>query len=539
VRKFLVSALLAATLAAAPRPSAADTGSTTVVKAATTITLNPIWIYWLLYPTWKCVHADGTSCTTAEMQNPWYKQILFIPTGYQESDRVQFWNDFDTLRTQMTNAGNAWSTQKKNQILWVGYFLPGNPLGPTANFAADIEKHPVRGLALALNLGSVYNQVASLQASVTGLRPLGTMVIFNAIPTDSVTANAAPPSFTGRPYGIAKMTRKDLGSPYIATHELAHASLNFLDEYVESGMEELNIHSVDPFTPLAQFDGSWSSAISAIQTLIGYYDIKISDILAANGNVNIATVSTPSTVWSPVSAPQTYAYEGGMFFGRGTFHEVGNNLMNGSHVQRGPGDTFAYDHSPNQQAQINAVFNGGAPRANDRLRNEGPDEWPLALGTTTQVMWYDGDKLNHAFPTQYYVVEVGWWERDWYTAWWGPIPYPAYNDVWKTAQKYVWPGTHTLNLATSALWGIANFAQGVVCELGVLSSIGGFKVCEQPLNQTANNFIPALNMTFYLPYEETDVPATQWFTTYWWHMATWNGTTYSGWTGWSSFYRSF
>src|SRR5262249_59497319 len=119
---------------------------------------------------------------------------------------------------------------------------------------------------------------------------------------ESVTANWAPPPLPVRSFGIAKMTRKDLDSPYIATHELAHASLNFLDEYVESGMEELNIHSVDPFTPLAQFDGSWSGAISAIQTLIGYYDIKISDILAANGNVNIATTSTPCTVRSPISS---------------------------------------------------------------------------------------------------------------------------------------------------------------------------------------------------------------------------------------------
>jgi hypothetical protein len=34
------------------------------------------------------------------------------------------------------------------------------------------------------------------------------------------------------------------------------------------------------------------------------------------------------------------------------------------------------------------------------------------------------------------------------------------------------------------------------------------------------------------------VPATQSFTTYWWCFRTANGTYHSGWTGWSSFYRS-
>ena len=35
------------------------------------------------------------------------------------------------------------------------------------------------------------------------------------------------------------------------------------------------------------------------------------------------------------------------------------------------------------------------------------------------------------------------------------------------------------------------------------------------------------------------MPASQWFTTYWWRFGTWNGQKGSGLTGWSSFYRSF
>jgi len=554
VKKSLVSLIVTGLVGASAVASAesrlgvrdeARQGPAPVVEAPTLSSIRAVALppWWVLYfqPTWLCEHWDGTSCTSAELANPWYRQILLLPTGYQEADRAQFWTDFHTMRTQMANAGNTWSTQKRNQILWIGYFVPGDPLGTTANFGGFIAPHPVRGLALTLSNQAVYDKVASIQSTtLASLRPMGTMVIFNAQPTDKVTANAAPPSFTGKSFGIAKMTRKDLGTPYIATHELAHASLNFLDEYVEDGMQDLNIHSLDVLTPLAYFDGSWSSAITAINNLIGNYDYKISDILAANGNVNIATISTPSTVYSPISAPMQYAYEGGMFFGRGTFHMAGDNLMNGSRVQRGPGDTFAYSHSGDQQQQIETAFGAPAYRANDRLRDIGPlDGWPLALGSTTHVMWYDGDKLNHAHPTQYYVVEVGWWERDWYTAWWGPFPYPAYNDVWKTAQKSIWPASHTINLGASSLWGLANLAQGVVCEAGIITEIKGFKLCDQPLDQVAAAFLPSLNMTFFTPYDETDVPASQWFTTYWWHMATWNGTTYSGWTGWSSFFRSF
>ena len=37
---------------------------------------------------------------------------------------------------------------------------------------------------------------------------------------------------------------------------------------------------------------------------------------------------------------------------------------------------------------------------------------------------------------------------------------------------------------------------------------------------------------------DVDVPATQWMTTYYWRFSTNNGQIQSGYTGWSSFYRS-
>src|SRR5262249_22552750 len=184
----------------------------------------------------------------------------------------------------------------------------------------------------------------------------------NAIPDQKVTANAAPPSFTGKPFGVAKATRKDLGNPYVVTHELAHASMNFLDEYVEQGLEEVNMRSFDVATPLVLFDGSWSSAIKAISNLFGIYSYEISEMLAANGNVNIALQAYPSTV-GPGS--EYYPYEGGMFTGRGTFHAAGNNLMNGNNVMRGPDDGFGYAHSSDQQQIIDLAFTGDFYRANN------------------------------------------------------------------------------------------------------------------------------------------------------------------------------
>ena len=68
------------------------------------------------------------------------------------------------------------------------------------------------------------------------------------------------------------------------------------------------------------------------------------------------------------------------------------------------------------------------------------------------------------------------------------------------------------------------------------SNGGTIRLCDQNLDTMANNFLPTLN--FPMPYQDVSVPASQWFTTYWWRFASWNGAQVSGYTGWSSFYRS-
>jgi hypothetical protein len=219
----------------------------------------------------------------------------------------------------------------------------------------------------------------------------------------------------------------------------------------------------------------------------------------------------------------------------------GDNLMNGNFVVRGDGDRFGFAHSGSQQRVINQAFWGGAGRPNDRIRNDGPKNgWPLVFGSSTHVMLYDGDKNHHFQPTRSYSVQVGWYDRVWHTCWAGIFPYPCYDDVWRTAQTGVTPAARQINLKVSSLFGIANLAQGAVCAVGINEIPKGdgssIRLCDQDLSTLANQFLPTI--TFTSPYQDVEVPASQWMTTYWWRFSTNNGYVQSGWTGWSSFYRS-
>lgn len=514
-----------------------------VLASPITIRLPPIW--WLPV-TWKCVHANGQSCATGELTNPWYKQVFLTSAGFADAERNDFWSEFDRIVAFMTgpSAGNAWSVQERDRLLFVGYFVPGGALGaPDAAFGALIAQHPIRGYATSLSQAAVYAKIAQIAASdVRGLNPFSAGVLFNTYQSP-VTANAAPPSFVQKSFGVAKFTRADLNErgSYITTHELAHAGLDYLDEYVEPGFENFSIRQLDLATPLALFDWTWGGFVNAISDLLGVYSYNISEILAANGNDNIALGPWPATVSTPGYSPEYYAWEGGFFFGRGAWHMSGDNLMNDNNLVRGAGDGFAFAHSGSQQRVINQAFWGGAGRPNDRLRNAGPSNgWPLAFGSSTHVMMYDGDKNHHFQPTRSYNVQVGWYDRVWSTCWAGFFPYPCYSDVWRTAQNTVLPSTRQINLKVSSLYGLANLVQGAVCAVGISEIPKGdgtsFRLCDSDLSTLANNFLPTI--TFPVPYQDVEVPASQWMTTYWWRFQTNNGYVQSGWTGWSSFYRS-
>ncbi|MGZ6086729.1 MAG: hypothetical protein ACXWUE_24855 [Polyangiales bacterium] len=498
----------------------------------------------LLQPTWKCRRWDLRACTTADLASSSFRQVLVMPTGSAESDRAQFWTDFDTFVRQMSNTGTVWSTTYRDRVLYVGYFTGGSALGSgTAAFNGSILPGAVSGAALDVDPPAIDAKIADIKATtLPDLRPMAVGVLFND--TGSSPPSATPPNFNQRKYGIARFNRAHLSSPYAPMRGVTTAMFGFLSEAVTKGFEETSIRSLDVITPSLKLGPEWGS-LASMTNPSGTYDYNLSELLAGNGNDNIALSSSPSTAPLSWYSTQTYDYEGGLSLGRGTWHSKGSNLLNDNVVMRGPDDGFAYAHSLSQQALIDTVFNGASQRPNDRLRTAGPKSgWPLALGSTTRVMIFDADKNHPTHPTQYYYVQVGWYQREWYTVWNGPVPVMTYRDVWTTVQKSVLAGQRTMVIDPNQTFGLANFAQQLLCGVGVTRPgyTGAFKVCAQRFSDVPAASLPSIALLS--PYQETDLPSvTQWGTTYWWRVSAVSGTStgstiQSGWTGWSSFYRS-
>ena len=267
------SAAGASNRAQATSRASAQATATTQARASARVSASVLEHLEPIVVTFRCRKADGSGCSSADMNNSSLRQILILPTGYAESERDDFWDDFDTMVDQMTGggAGSSWTVTKSNLLRFVGYFEPSGELGTAqAAFGAKVPPHPIRDYALSLSQSAVYDYVDDLTATaVPNLNPFGAIVIFNTFQSD-VTANASPPNFVSRAYGIAKCTRDDVSTPYIATHELAHAGLNLLDEYVEGGFQNLSINQIDILTPLALWDGSWGGFVNAISDLFGY-----------------------------------------------------------------------------------------------------------------------------------------------------------------------------------------------------------------------------------------------------------------------------
>lgn len=118
------------------------------------------------------------------------------------------------------------------------------------------------------------------------------------------------------PYGVAKFTRDDARS-YVVTHEIGHSGMNFTDEYTEPGMENFLYPFGALLTPLVLMNASWRGVLDAVGSLTTVYDIDLSEILAANGNDNLALSRTPETVGPYTN--ERFEYEGGPFSGHGAF----------------------------------------------------------------------------------------------------------------------------------------------------------------------------------------------------------------------------
>ena len=493
-----------------------------------------------------CVSGDGATCTlSASWDFGDFRQILVLPAGYRAEDEGLFREDFDTLVERMSNEGReTFTSVHRDLFLYVGAWIPGASLASgEANFGARIAKHPLRGKALSIASAEVFGAVEDLQAENAAVEPFGVVILFNTNEED-ITENAISPGYTEKGYGIANVTRASLGDAYVGIHELAHAALNFQDEYVENGFAEMNIRSLDVLTPFVLFDGSWGSWVDAVQNLTGVFSVAVSEVLAAGGNDNIDVTKYPSRVATSGVAGNAYEYEGGMFFGRGTWHDRGDNIMNSDVVMRSADDGFAFAHSASQRGVVQQAMEkpAVAARPNDRIRNAGPlKPWGVSWGSSVRALMFDADK-HHAFhPTVAYDVQVSWDERTWDVCYqWGFIPYPCYEEERRTVQKKVAPGKRYLNLKTSKLKGLASLVQRTLCSVGITEiGSGGASVdlCSMSVDEMMSTTLPAIR--FPMPYQDVSIPTDQKMTKYKWRFRTTNGTFASGWTGWASFYKVF
>jgi hypothetical protein len=481
------------------------------------------------------------TCTAAMLADPvTYRQILVIPAGYGTNDNALFMSDFNNLFKSffgtLTPASNPHPLYNQiGNFIFIADWLPGGALGtPTVNFGAAIETQPIRQneLNMAINNTAVEAEVANFKANYYSQSvPWEVVVLYKSTAYwggpagNSVGANTAPSSFLHQPYGIVKLTSGEAAQAapnYVVVHEMSHGGLNFLDEYTESTFNGMSITELDAVTFLTQgFTG-------AIDLLLGIYDMKISEILAANGNDNVDVTEYPSRVGTPGAL--VYAAQGGFFFPLGAWHYNEPNIMWGT-------TNFNHSASQYQVVQEALVAPRTPPRPNDRIRIAGP--FPLLNtlnGSDTNLLMYDGDKNHRYHPTQSYDVQIGFYNRVWCGIFCG------YNDVWTVIEKNVAPQANTIQLNNTELWYLANLAQDLACQIsGGSLNIGQngetTNLCSINLASASASFLPS--MTFWTPYQSVDMPLPQWMSQYWWRFRTNNGTQLSNFTGWNSFNRAF
>jgi hypothetical protein len=260
----------------------------------------------------------------------------------------------------------------------------------------------------------------------------------------------------------------------------------------------------------------------------------MSEILGHNGYHNVTTERSPMTVVTPGFTNETYSFEGGFFFGRGTFRAPGKNLMNDSDDPQGADDGFGFDHSPPQQRVVDALFGAGPSRPNDFVRAAGPHKNLPNLGGTT-AMIFDGHKTSLVQPTVAYEVEIGWTERTGGFCDKGWIKVPCLKEEWKTALKRIEPDKRTVDLKGNAGYGGLRLIHKVACKLGVKPEVAGVDVCAQDFDAAAGGFLSPAVLP--VPYQTFEIPRLGGlFGTAGnpkWRFRTDNGKHLSEWTGWT------
>ena len=478
----------------------------------------------------RCLKSNGRSCSAAEMQDGFrYKHVLVMSTGYTKAEEALFWSDYEHVvsLTEQMRAG-VYSRDYREDLVYFGWYLPGGSLeSGKARFSGAVVPHPIRDHALTLDNDEVIRTTYAFEEKwMPGAQVWSTLILFNY--NERTTPNAAPPMYLNEPFGIARVSRSRMDTAYATVHEMAHAGLNFLDEYIEDGFENVSIHLLNALAGLALSDGSWHGFWEGMAHRLQLYPISIADILAFNGNENTATVSNPALV-GPVDP---FPCRGGMFFGRGVYRAQGPNIM-ASHEQNDDVDEHClsngYDeaHSEAQRRVIDYVFNHEVtpPRPGNRIRAQGPAgpfSNVMLTGRKVRLMLFDADKNHHAYPTRYYKVEIAYRPRKTCLKW-GFIPYPCRSKEFKYVMKIFEPHRRTLDLSSSTLMGIGKSLQGLICALGVKQIQNGpnrIDLCTLELDEMATTFLPSVE--FPLPYENVEMPVPQAFQTYYWRFKTCN-----------------
>ncbi len=482
---------------------------------------------------------SGESRFTSPNRSGHLREIVILPTGWTVDDHGAFREEVDQMILRMaTDTQNAFTRRWRDRIHYTVYWLPGQTLeSGNANFGAQLFDHPVRdGQGISSDhaqVASTVNQLLQQRFPSTPVsqrpQPIGVLLLFNV--RGNITANAALPHLIGRPYGIARVTRDDMQSNYVPMHELAHAAIQFLDEYIEPGMESTRATDFDLLTGMVRLDASWNSWASLIGDFFYTYEIRLSEVLADNGSDNMSLRRRfPATVTTGGFTRNEYEVESGMFFGRGTFRDAGDNVMDS-------GSDFAYEHTPSQVGVLRQVFESPstADRPNDRLRAAGPlNEWLPTFGSRVRLMLFDADKYHRWHPTTRYDVEIGYWELEWRICE-GLIPYPCARNVWRTFTRNATPQRTSVDLRDTLVAGFAPLVIPFLCENG-LGQVQSVNLCALSFNDLLNLTLPSIQWP--LPYQDVEVDTPNVATQYFWRFRTRNGTANSGYTGWSSFVRA-
>lgn len=507
---------------------------------------------------WTCTTGDGRRCDEAVLGDlSSYRQILVFPTGYQ--DRAVFELEADTLRKSTTvdviraypedTESEMWSSVHRERLLFLTYWIEGGPVGSEdAVFGGRLAPLPVREGAQRLKHDepAVDAEVEALQEVCPGLDPISVVALFEEQESFG-TANATPPIYMKRAFGIARISNKSIFSHYVGPHELGHSAMGWLDEYIEGSLRYVNVHELDRLTPILIMDQGLGAVMF---DLLGVYDMSLSEMLFSNGADNVSLVEFPGRVRTPAGALGSEPYlDEGAYFGYGIyrFGEDDENLMGDYRTQ-----FERMRQSPVQVRLMNSAFGTGQDRTNDRLVNAGPPSgFNLAFGPKWQVMLFDEDKNHRWHPTQRYEIEVQWTEQNWVTCRmtaWPYADYPCLETTTKTVRKYIDPTADLTSLDGNALLALGNWAIDLLCQSGdvMLSDLGielgiDINICEVGgLDNLLESQFGTLSV--HLPYQFIEIPTPRPFTEYLWRFRSNNSEVLadegnSGWTEWSRLTR--